>query len=428
MRLSFAAAAMRPLRALALPLFIGWRYTRAKRRNGFVSFISLSSMLGIAVGVWALIVVMSVMNGFQDELRSRILGMVSHATVQALDGEMDDWERVSEALRQRPRVTGAAPFVNGEVMLTRGSAVNGARVRGILPDRERQVSRALASLTAGEASALNAGSFNIILGSGLARQLGVGVGDTVTVVTPQARMSVAGVTPRIRRFTVGGVFEVDMAQYDSSLAFIHMADAQKLFRTGGGVTGVRLEFDDMFAAPELGRDAARSLDGIYRVSDWTQQHRNFFRAVQTEKTVMFVILTLIVGVAAFNIISTLVMVVTDKRADIAILKTQGATPRMIMGVFITQGAIIGVAGTAIGVGLGVLTAVNVENIVPAIEQVFSMEFLPKDIYLISDLPSQLEAADVIATALAALGLSLVATIYPAYRGARTVPAEALRHE
>lgn len=417
-----------PFRGLFLPLFIGLRYTRAKRRNHFVSFISVSSMLGITIGVWALIVVMSVMNGFEKELRERILGMVSHATVQSIDGAMEDWQGIADRLAQRPRVTGVAPFVNGEVMLTRGSQVSGALVRGVLPEQEGSVSRAMTHVVRGEPGSLEAGAFNIILGSRLAAGLGVGVGDTVTMVTPEARVSVAGVLPRVRRFNVSGVFHVDMAQYDGTLAMIHLADAQTLFRTGSGVTGIRLEFDDLFAAPRLAREAAQSLSGLYSVSDWTQQNRNFFRAVATEKTVMFVILMLIVGVAAFNIVSTLVMVVTDKRGDIAILRTLGATPASIMGVFMVQGTVIGVFGTLIGVVTGVLTAINVESIVPAIEAALNVQFLPADIYLISDLPSDLEQQDVVRTAVAALILSLLATLYPAWRGARTAPAEALRHE
>lgn len=425
---SLGAAIMRPFRAMALPLFIGWRYTRAKRRRGFVSLFSLISILGIAIGVWALIVVMSVMNGFQEELRSRILGMVSHATVQAVDGSMSDWESVGDELRQRPRVKGAAPFIIGQVMLTRGSSVNGAQIRGIQPEREREVSRALDNIIAGSASNLEAGQYQIILGSGLASRLGVGVGSRVTVVTPEARMSVAGVTPRLRRFTVGAIFDVDMARYDSSLAFIHIADAQTLFRMGDGVTGIRLAFDDMFAAPELAKEAARSLDGIYRVSDWTQEHRNFFRAVQTEKTVMFFILCLILVVAVFNIIATLVMVVTDKQADIAILRTIGSRPGMIVGIFLVQGGIIGISGTTLGVVSGVATALNVETIVPAIESLLDFQFLPKDIYLISELPSKLRITDVVWAAGVALFGSLFFTLFPASMAGRTAPAEVLRHD
>ncbi len=411
-----------------LQLYIGLRYTRAKRRNHFVSFISLSSMLGIAIGVTALITVLSVMNGFESELRARILGMVAHGTVDGYQEPLQDWRGLTERLAERPEVKGAAPFVRGEVMLTHGGEVNGGLVRGILPEREAAVSRVTENIVAGSLSDLREGAFNIALGKGLAAALGVGVGDTVTVVTPEARVSVAGVLPRVRRFTVAAVFFVDMSQYDNSLALMHLGDAQRLFRTGSGVSGVRLEFEDLFEAPRLVREIARDLPGIYRISDWTMQNRNFFRAVQTEKTVMFVILLLIVAVAAFNIVSTLVMVVTDKQADIAILRTLGATPRGIMGIFIVQGAVLGIAGTVLGVTGGVSLALNVETIVPAIEQLFNTEFLPADIYLISDLPSELHMEDVVRITVASLVLSLLATLYPAWRASRVAPAEALRYE
>ncbi|HKJ95466.1 MAG TPA: lipoprotein-releasing ABC transporter permease subunit [Gammaproteobacteria bacterium] len=411
-----------------LQLFIGLRYTRAKRRNHFVSFISLSSMLGVAIGVWALITVMSVMNGFEHELRARILGMVAHATVTSYDGPMKDWRDVVGKLEKRPHVVGAAPFVHGEVMLTRGHQVNGALIRGIDPSLESHVSKVTKHIVAGSIDRLKPGSYGIVLGSGLAAQLGVGVGDTVTMVTPEARVSVAGVLPRVRRFSVVGLFSVDMSQYDRTLALIDLQDAQKIFRTGNGVSGVRLEFDDMDAAPRLARAAANSLPGIYQVTDWTMHNRNFFKAVKTEKTVMFVILMLIVGVAAFNIVSTLVMVVTDKQADIAILRTLGATPGTIMGVFIIQGAFIGAIGTLIGGVVGVVTALNVETIVPAIESLFNIHFLSPDVYMISELPSRLETLDVVHIVIASLVLSLFATLYPAWRAARTAPAEALRYE
>lgn len=411
-----------------LPLYIGLRYTRAKRRNHFVSFITASSVLGIAIGVTALITVLSVMNGFEKELRERILGMVSHATVQGLEGRLEDWRAVSERLSDRPRIIGMAPFINGEVMITSGGNVNGALVRGVLPEEEPAVSDVFDNIVEGDAGRLEPGAYNIVLGRGLAAALGVGVGDNVTVVTPEAQRSVAGVLPRLRRFQVVALFSVDMSQWDRSLALIHLKDAQTLFRYGDAVTGMRLEFDDLLAAPALAREAARELPGIYRVSDWTMQNRNFFRAVATEKTVMFVILLLIVGVAAFNIVSTLVMVVNDKQSDIAILRTLGAGSRTVMGIFIVQGALIGFAGTVIGVVAGVALALNVETVVPALESLFNVQFLPKDVYLISDLPSELELDDVVRIAGWAFGLSLVATLYPAWRAARTEPAEALRYE
>lgn len=411
-----------------LQLYIGLRYTKAKRRNHFVSFISLTSMLGIAVGVTALITVLSVMNGFEHELRERILGMVAHATVTSFSGPIEDWREIARDLRAQPHVEGAAPYVSGEVMLAHGSAVTGALVRGILPAEEPAVSEVLDKIVAGDVSRLEPGAFGIILGGGLARMLGVQVGDSVTVVTPEARISVAGILPRVRRFQVVGIFEVDMSQYNRSLALMHLDDARLLFRTGNGVSGIRLRFDNVLAAPRLAREVTASLPGFYRVTDWTVYNRNFFRAVSMEKTVMFVILMLIVGVAAFNIVSTLVMVVTDKQADIAILRTLGATPRTIMGVFIVQGALIGTIGTALGVLGGVGLALNVETIVPAIEHLFHVQFLPADVYLISNLPSDLQPSDVMHITIASLILSLLATLYPAERAARTVPAEALRYE
>ena len=411
-----------------LPLYLGLRYTRARRRNHFVSFISLTSMLGIALGVTVLITVLSVMNGFQTELRSRILGMVSHATVQGFNEPLQDWRGVLGRLDDDPRVAGAAPFVDGEVMLTHGSQVTGALIRGVDPSLEPRVSEVGGHMVAGALDALVPGEWNIILGRSLALSLGVGVGDRVTVVSPEARMSVAGVLPRIRRFTVVGLFSVDMSQYDRSLAVMHLEDAAALFRLDRGVTGVRLRFDDLMAAPRLSRAIAAELPGVLRVTDWTMQHRNFFRAVQTEKTAMFVILLLIVGVAAFNIVSTLVMVVTDKQADIAILRTLGAAPRTIMAVFVVQGSVIGVIGTLLGVAGGVALALNVETIVPLIEQLLGIRFLSPDVYLISELPSELHTEDVSRITVAALVLSLLATLYPAWRAAKTQPAEALRYE
>lgn len=411
-----------------IELFIGLRYTRAKRRNHFVSFISLTSMLGIALGVAALITVISVMNGFEQELRQRILGMVSHATVSGFGGPLEDWQRVIEVAGKTPRVEGAAPYINGEVMFTHGSRVSGGVVRGIKPDLEATVSEVTGNMKSGSLDALEPGAFNIILGNELAALMGVGIGDRLTVVSPEARLSAAGILPRVKRFNVVGTFSVGHYQYDRSLALIHLDDAARLFRTGDAVTGVRLKFDELMAAPSLARDFALGLPGLYRVRDWTQQHSNYFRAVKTEKTVMFIILTLIVAVAAFNIVSTLVMVVTDKQSDIAILRTLGASAGSIMAIFIVQGAVIGVVGTLLGDILGILLALNVEELVPAIESLFGVHFLPADIYYISEVPSQLHWDDVTKITVVALVLSLVATLYPAWRAARTAPAEALRYE
>lgn len=411
-----------------LPLFIGLRYMRARRRNRFVSFISASSMLGIAVGVMALITVLSVMNGFEKELRERILGMVSHATVQDYEGSLNDWQGLIPELEAMPDVIGVAPFVRGEVMLTRGSEVTGALLRGVDPAREASVSRVADNLVAGDLADLTPGDWQIVLGSRLAGELGVEVGDPVSLVTPEVRASAAGILPRMRRFEVAGVFDVDMAQYDGSLALIHLEDAQRLLRFDSGISGIRLEFNDLMIAPERVRDIARSLPGDYLVSDWTMQHRNFFRAVAMEKTVMFIILMLIVGVAAFNIVSTLVMAVQDKQADIAILRTLGARPATVMGIFVIQGSLLGIVGTLGGAAAGIALALNVETIVPAIEQLLGRQFISGDVYWISELPSDLRWEDVWEITGAAVVLSLIATLYPAWRAARTAPAEALRYE
>lgn len=411
-----------------LELFIGLRYTRAKRRNHFISFISLISMLGIALGITALITVLSVMNGFQQELRERILGMTSHATISAAGGRMDDWRVVVEQTERNPEVLGGAPFVTGEAMLSNSALVSGALIRGVLPDQERRVSDIGENMIYGSLDALRPGEFGIVLGKELAYSLGVGVGDKVTVITPQATVTPAGVLPRLRRFDVVGVFSAGMYEYDRGLALIHLQDASKLFQLGGDVAGVRLKLKDLFRAPSVAREVARELPGFYIVRDWTQEHANFFRAVRIEKTVMFVILTLIVAVAAFNLVSTLVMVVTDKQSDIAILRTLGATPGSIMGMFMVQGITIGLVGTLLGVGGGISLALNVDVVVPFIESLLGMKFLAPDVYLISELPSKVEWKDVVSIASVAFGLATLATLYPAWRASRTQPAEALRYE
>ncbi len=411
-----------------LQLFVGLRYTRAKRRNHFISFISLTSMLGIALGVTALITVLSVMNGFENELRQRILGMTSHATISGYSAPLDNWHELSEISDRHPRVIGSAPYIQKEGMLIAGQQVNGSLIRGVLPAEEPKVSEVAKKLISGELEGLVGGSYNIILGIDLARILGVMVGDKVTLVTPTANVTPAGVMPRLKRFTVSGIFEVGMYEYDSALALIHLDDARKLFRMGDGVTGVRLKLDDLFQAPTVSRELAESIPGIYLVRDWTKEHANFFRAIKTEKTVMFVILLLIVAVAAFNIVSTLVMVVTDKTTDIAILRTLGATPRSIMGIFMVQGTVIGLIGTAMGLIGGVSLALNVETIVPALENLLGTQFMPADVYYISDLPSELHWDDVIKITAVSFGISILATLYPAWRASRTQPAESLRYE
>ncbi len=409
-------------------IYIGLRYTRAKRRNHFISFISLISILGIALGVTALVTVLSVMNGFEGELRTRILGMASHVIVTERAEGIADWQSLAREVAGAPHVTGAAPFVREEAMLTFGRAVSGAILRGILPEQEPRVSTIHEHMVSGAIAALRPGRYGIVLGRELAMALGADLGDRVTVISPQASLTPAGNLPRLRRFTVVGIFEVGMYEYDRGVALIHLNDAQRLFRMGDRVTGLRLRLDDLFLAPRVVRDLQSRLSPDYRVTDWTHQHANFFRAIKTEKRVMFVILTLIVAVAAFNIVSTLVMVVTDKQADIAILRTLGATPRSIMEIFIVQGLVIGLLGTLLGTVGGVALALNVETLVPAIERLFDVQFLPADVYYISELPSELHWPDVWKIAGLAFLLTLLATLYPAWRASRTQPAEALRYE
>ncbi len=411
-----------------LALFIGLRYTRAKRRNHFISFISLISMLGITLGIVALIVVLSVMNGFHTEIRERILSMASHATLSEPNGSMVGWPELLARVRQHPAVVGAAPFVEVQAMLVHGGYVNGAVVRGIVPEEEDQVADLRRDMISGSIDDLTDGSFNIVLGQELAMVLGVGPGDKVTVVTPQLNASPVGIMPRLKAFNVIGLFSVGMGDYDRGAAFISLRDAAKLMRLGDGVTGVRLKLTDMFDAPRLSRQIAIDLGGVYRVTDWTQSHRNFFQALRIEKRMMTIILFLIVAVAAFNIVSTLVMVVTDKRSDIAVLRTLGASPARIMAIFMVQGTTIGVVGTLLGVIGGVILALNVESIVTSIEGLFDVHFLDPSIYYISALPSDPRLSDVLFIASGAFLMSILATIYPAWRASRTDPAEALRYE
>ena len=411
-----------------IELSIGLRYTRAKRRNHFISFISLSSMLGVALGVMALIVVLSVMNGFENELRDRILGMTAHASVVEPGRSLRDWESLEDTLKQQPHVLGVAPFIRTQAMLTNGGGVQGALIRGILPEKEPEVSVVADRMIQGQLTDLKSGDFNIVLGYALANALRANVGDKVTIVAPQPNSTPAGIVPRLKRFNVVGIFEIGMNEYDSSLAIIHIDDAKKLFKIKDGVSGIRLKLDDMFNAPTISRDIVKQLPGHYGVVDWTQYHTNFFKALKTEQTVMFVILTLIIAVAAFNIVSTLIMVVTDKQADVAILRTLGMTPGSIMWVFIVQGVIIGLVGTIMGIIGGVLLALNVENIVPWIEKKLHTEFMPQNVYVISGVPSDLQWSEVINIGIVAFVLCLLATIYPAWQAARTQPAEALRYE
>ncbi|HRG16770.1 MAG TPA: lipoprotein-releasing ABC transporter permease subunit [Pseudomonadota bacterium] len=410
-----------------LELFIGLRYTRAKRRNHFISFISMVSMLGIALGVTALITVISVMNGFEGELRARILGMVSHATVAGVGDGLAEWSAAITTAKSVPHVIGAAPYIEREAML-QGGRVSGAILRGVDPTMEREVSEIADRVVEGSWDALKPGEYGIVLGRELALWAGAELGGDVLVYAPQVRATPAGVLPQMRRFKVVGLFEAGMQEYDRGMAVIHVADAAKLFRMGDKVTGVRLKLDDMFKAKQVAADLADELGGFYRVRDWTREHANFFRAVQTEKTVMFIILSLIVAVAAFNLVSSLVMLVTDKQSDIAILRTLGLSPRSVMGVFVVQGTIIGLVGIVLGTIGGVLLADNVTNVMHFLESIFGFELMPADIYYISDLPSDLRWDDVTTIVGLAFVLCLIATLYPAWRAARTHPVEALRYE
>ncbi|MCW8928851.1 MAG: lipoprotein-releasing ABC transporter permease subunit [Gammaproteobacteria bacterium] len=411
-----------------LSLFLGFRYTRAKRRNQFISFITLSSFMGIAVGVWALITVLSVMNGFQSEIRDRVLGMASHATISSMSGKMKEWQSLDKLVEQQPHVEGAAPYILKEGMLTNDSNVHGALIRGVVPEEEKSVSEVSKNMYRGSYEALNEKKYGIILGRYLARSIGAVVGSKVTMVTPSANVTPAGIMPRLKRFTVVGIFEMGHNQYDANMALIHIRDAQTLFKMKGLVTGIRLKLDDLYDAPRISREIEGKIPGYHRVIDWTQHHANLFRAINIEKTMMLIILSLIIAVAAFNIVSTLVIVVNDKQADIAILRTLGASPSMIMRIFISQGMLIGLVGTLLGVVTGILTAQNIETIVPALESVLGIKFLAPEVYLISDLPSEMKWSDVITTATISFSLTVMATIYPAWRASRVQPAEALRYE
>jgi lipoprotein-releasing system permease protein len=410
-----------------LELYIGLRYTRAKRRNHFISFIAVVSMAGIALGVTALITVISVMNGFEQELRARILGMVSHATVSGAGEGLREWRRALDEARRTPRVVGAAPYVEREVMM-QGVRVSGAIVRGVLPETEPEVSDLSQRMVEGTWDSLAPGSYRILLGRELALWLGANIGDSVVLYAPLMRSTPAGVLPVMRKFVVSGVFEAGMQEYDRGYAMVHLEDAQKLMRLGESVSGVRLKVDDLFVADAVAQDLNDRLGGRFRVRDWTREHANFFRAIATEKIVMFVILSLIVAVAAFNLVSSLVMLVTDKQADIAILRTLGITPGTVMGAFMVQGVIIGVVGITLGTIGGVLLADNVTNVMRGLESLLGFQLMPADIYYISDLPSDLRAADVLRISGLAFVFCALATIYPAWRAARTLPAEALRYE
>jgi len=408
--------------------FIGLRYTRARRKNLFVSLSSAISAVGILLGVAALIVVLSVMNGFQKEIRARILGVASHIQIAGSDNTLADWQTVAARARENPRVLAAAPYVNGQALLEFGGTVRGALVRGVDPKLEAEVADVGDHMVAGRLESLQPGEFGVVLGAELARALRVFPGERVTLIAPQGLVTPAGVLPRLKQFRVVGIFRVDHYEYDSGLALINLADAQRLYQLGDRVSGVRLKLTDLLESREVARELYQSLGGDLAISDWTRSHANFFRAVEIEKRMMFIILTLIVTVAAFNVISTLVMVVTEKQSDIAILRTLGATPRSVMKIFVVQGAVIGVLGTILGVVGGILLALNIDVVVPFLERLLRIQFLSKDVYYISELPSDLHLDDVALIAAVSLALSLLATIYPSWRAARVRPAEALRYE
>jgi len=407
---------------------IGTRYLRSTHRRGFVSFVALMSVLGLMLGVATLIVVLSVMNGFERELRSRILSVTSHATLSALEGPMGDWRAVQRAALKQPGVQAAVPYIEEQSMLANGIRVTGATVRGVLPEEERKATGLAQRLISGRLEDLQAGQYRVILGNALARELHAGVGDSVVLIAPEGTATPTGVVPRMRRFRVCGLFQSGMYEFDRGLALIHMTDAGRLYRLGDRVSGVRLALQDALQAPAAVRRLALSLGGGFYVSDWTHNHVNFFRSIELTKSMMFVILLMIVAVAAFNIVATLVMIVKEKQADIAIIRTLGAGPRNVLATFALQGIMIGLAGTALGAALGMLLSHNLEAIVAALERALGTQFLDPSVYYMSDLPAYVEGLDVARVCSVAFLLCAVATVYPAWRASRTAPAEALRHE
>jgi lipoprotein-releasing system permease protein len=408
--------------------WIGNRYVRSRNRNSFVSLISAISMLGIAIAVAVLIIVLSVVNGFERELQDRLLAMTAHANIEGIDRELADWETLQAVAERNPRVRASAPYVSGQALMVFREQLSGVELRGIDPVQEDAVSGVASLMLEGELASLAPGEFNIVLGVELANELDVGIGDKVTVTLAEGIVTPAGVVPRTKRFTVSGIYRVGMYEFDRRLAFVSITDARKLYRKRDTVTGVRLAVSEIFEAHEIVREVALEHGELVLISDWTRRHVNFFRSIQITKSILFVILLLVVAVAAFNIVSTLVMVVKDKQADIAILRTIGARPTSILRIFITQGSIIGITGTVAGVLAGMLLATNLESVVTYLETVFGIKFLAADVYFISDLPSELRRSDVLQIASIALGLALVSTLYPAWVAARTAPAEALRYD
>lgn len=411
-----------------LELFIGARYLKVRRKTHFVAFISLISTLGITVGVATLIVVLSVMNGFESEFRERILSVVSHATLEGLGGRIEDWRRVRAVALGNPEVVAAAPYVEGQGMLLGDRDFAGVLARGIDPESEAGVTDFARYMIEGDLANLQPGTFRIALGKVLADRLGVSVGDQVVLMVAQGNVTPAGIMPRMRRFEVGGVFSFDMYEYDSRMAILNLADARRLYRLGDEVSGVRLRLANLFDAPAVVREVALELGGGFYVSDWTRQNANFFRSIKLTKSVMFIMLLMVVAVAAFNIVSTLMMVVKDKQSDISILRTAGATPGQIMRTFMVQGLLIGVIGTLLGLLLGVLLASNAAAIVTWLEHALGTQFLAADVYFISSLPSQIRVPDLVLICATALALALLSTLFPAWRAARTRPVDALRYE
>jgi len=409
-------------------LWIGSRYVRSRSGNGFVSLISAISMLGIAVAVAVLIVVLSVVNGFERELKDRLLAMTAHASIEHSDGRLQDWRHWVEQAEEHVEVAAAAPFVNGQGLLLLGDRLSGAQISGVNPELESRVSRVEDALIVGELSSLRPGDFNIVLGVELAGELRASIGDKVTLTLAEGIVTPAGIVPRTKRFTVSGIYRIGMYEFDRRVAFINIEDSQRLFRLADDVSGIRLSVIDIYQASQIVRTVALDAGGGVLVSDWTRRHVNFFRSIQITKSILFVILLMVVAVAAFNIVSTLVMVVRDKQSDIAILRTVGATPSDILKIFVTQGSVIGILGTTGGVILGVLLSLNLENIVGFMEATFGIKFLAADVYFISDLPSDPRIADILQISVIALVLALLSTLYPAWRGARTSPAEALRYD
>ncbi len=408
---------------------IGLRYTRAKRRNHFISFISLISLLGMTLGMTALITVMSVMNGFHKEVRARILGVASHAQISSYEGSLYDWQKIGEVVTENPRVVAVAPYIDAQGMLSHDNAVHGVMVRGILPADENKVADFGDKMIIGKLDQLVPGEFGIVIGRELARNLNAFPGDKIVLISPQGQITPAGILPRLKQFTVTGIFEVGHFEYDSGLALIHLSDAQKLYRMAPNqVSGIRLKLHDMFEAPKVIQDLAAVLPVDLYFTDWTQQHANYFRAIQIEKRMLSLILALIIAVAAFNIVSTLVMAVTDKQSDIAILRTLGASSSSIMKIFIIQGALIGILGTVLGLVGGLLLAYNVGDVVAFIEHISNTQFLSQEVYYISKIPSDPQLADIVTVAAVSLILTLLATLYPSYRASKVNPAEALRYE